>query len=113
MSCNWAGNYSYHAATTHTPRSVDEVRSLVKRGECIKALGTRHSFSAIADCTGEHCSTELLDRIVALDRDNKTVTVEAGVRYGHLCEYLHREGFALQNLASLPHISVAGACATA
>ena len=33
--------------------------------------------------------------------------------YGQLCPELDRQGFALHNLASLPHISIAGACATA
>ena len=41
------------------------------------------------------------------------MTVEAGVTYGQLGPYLDRQGFALHNLASLPHISVAGACSTA
>ena len=41
------------------------------------------------------------------------MTVEAGARYGQLGQYLHHEGYALHNLASLPHISLAGACATA
>ena len=50
---------------------------------------------------------------MALDHGRRTVTVEAGVRYGQLARWLHGEGYALHNLASLPHISVAGACATA
>ena len=110
---NWAGNYAYGAIATHRPPTPKQVCQLVARSDRIKALGTRHSFNGIADCTGDHCSTELLNRIVQLDRASQTVTVEAGVRYGHLGEFLHREGFALHNLASLPHISVAGACATA
>src|SRR5262245_40026928 len=109
---NWAENYRYNAAAIHRPATLQQVCELVARSEKIKPLGTRHSFNDIADSTGGHCSTELLNRFVTLDRDKQTVTVEAGVRYGHLCECLHREGFALHNLASLPHISVAGACAT-
>src|SRR5436190_12430612 len=53
-----------------------------------------------------------MDRVVSLDPKTSTVTVEAGVTYGRLGPYLHAKGFALHNLASLPHISVAGACAT-
>ncbi|MGB3801344.1 MAG: D-arabinono-1,4-lactone oxidase, partial [Lewinella sp.] len=33
-------------------------------------------------------------------------------RYGDFAEELHNRGYALHNLASLPHITVAGACAT-
>ncbi|MGZ3813645.1 MAG: D-arabinono-1,4-lactone oxidase, partial [Mucilaginibacter sp.] len=34
-------------------------------------------------------------------------------KYGELAPYLHQHGFALHNLASLPHISVAGSISTA
>jgi len=54
-----------------------------------------------------------MDEVIALDPHARTVTVAAGVTYGKLCPYLHAKGFALHNLASLPHISVAGACSTA
>jgi xylitol oxidase len=54
-----------------------------------------------------------MDEVVALDPTARTVTVNAGMTYGQLCPYLHRKGFALHNLASLPHISIAGACSTA
>ncbi len=79
----------------------------------LRVLGSRHSFNGIADSIEDLISLEYLDQVVASDRENHTVTIEGGVRYGPLCQYLHREGFALHNLASLPHISVAGACATA
>ena len=110
---NWAGNYEYTAARLHEPNTVEDVRELIKHSEKIRALGTRHSFNSIADSPGELISLRRLDRVISLDRERLTVTVEGGIRYGQLCQYLHREGFALHNLASLPHISVAGACATA
>ncbi len=110
---NWAGNYQYNAARVHRPETVEQVRELVARGTKLKVLGSRHSFNGIADCAEDLISLEHFDQVVAIDRERHTVTVEAGVRYGHLCRQLDREGYALHNLASLPHISVAGACATA
>jgi xylitol oxidase len=109
---NWAGNYTYGAARLHTPDSIEQLRELVAGADRIKALGSRHSFNGIADTPGDLVSLERLDRVIGLDRDRATVAVEGGIRYGPLCRYLAREGFALGNLASLPHISVAGACAT-
>ena len=109
---NWAGNYAYKAPRVHRPTSVEEVQEIVSRSSKLKALGTRHSFNEIADTTGDQVSTENLNRILSLDKDAKTVTLECGVRYGELCLFLNEHGFALHNLASLPHISVAGACAT-
>ncbi len=110
---NWAGNYTYSAARWHRPETVEQVQELVARCRKLKVLGTRHSFNGIADSTEDLLSLEHFDHVVASDRERRTVTVEAGVRYGQLCRHLHREGYALHNLASLPHISVAGACATA
>lgn len=110
---NWAGNYFYRAAQIHLPDTVEQVQELVARSSRIRALGTRHSFNDIADSPGDLISMEHFDKIVALDRERLTVTVEAGIRYGQLARWLHGEGYALHNLASLPHISVAGACATA
>jgi len=110
---NWAGNYTYNAARLHRPTTIEQVQETVSRYRKLRVLGSRHSFNGIADSTEDLISLEHLNRVIALDREHHTVTIEGGVRYGPLCEYLHREGYALHNLASLPHISVAGACATA
>lgn len=110
---NWAGNFAYGAAELRVPESTEQVQEWVARSERVKVLGTRHSFNDIADTAGVHLSLEKLNKIVELDADNRRVTVEAGIRYGDLCRELHERGYALHNLASLPHITVAGAVATA
>jgi xylitol oxidase len=110
---NWAGNYEYQAKEIHHPKTMDELRELVRTNEKIRTLGSRHSFNGIADSTQTMISLEHFDRVISLDKEGLTVTVEGGIRYGELSQALHEEGFALHNLASLPHISVAGACATA
>lgn len=109
---NWAGNYKYSTDRLHVPKSVEEVKQLVTRYNSLKVLGTRHSFNGIADSTENLISLRHLDRVVTLNKERQTVTVEGGIKYGDLCSYLHRNGYALHNMASLPHISVAGACAT-
>jgi xylitol oxidase len=109
---NWAGNYTYQAVHLHKPETIEEIQKLVTHSSKLKALGTRHSFHDIADSPGDLVSLERFDRIIGLGRERRTVTVEAGVRYGQLARWLYEQGYALHNLASLPHISVAGACAT-
>ncbi|MDB4889138.1 MAG: FAD/FMN-dependent dehydrogenase [Gemmatimonadetes bacterium] len=110
---NWAGNYSYSAQRVHRPESIEQLQDLVRASRKVRALGTRHSFNGIADTDGALISLAHFDRIISLDRARSTVTIEGGVRYGQLGQYLQGEGYALHNLSSLPHISVAGACATA
>ena len=110
---NWAKNYEYTAPDLYQPASTDEVQALVKKLDRQKALGSCHCFNDIADSPIGQISTQKLTKLVSLDEKNQTVTVESGVRYGQLAPELDKRGFALHNLASLPHISVAGACATA
>jgi xylitol oxidase len=85
---------------------------MVKSCDKLKALGTRHSFNGIADDDSAQISLQNL-KAMTLDADNRTVTIEAGVRYGDLAPYLDQHGWALHNLASLPHISVVGSRSTA
>ena len=110
---NWSNHYKFTAERVHRPRSVAEVQTLVSGASHVKAIGTRHSFNNIADTVDDLISSEHLNRIINNDRDRMTVTVEGGISYGALAKHLYLEGLALHNLASLPHISVAGACATA
>jgi alditol oxidase len=110
---NWAGNLEYSTDKQFFPRSLDEIQNFVKTRISVKTLGTRHCFNQIADSTNEFLSLRAMDRVVRLDPNARTVTVESGMTYGELCPYLDRNGWALHNLASLPHISIAGACCTA
>ena len=115
---NWAGNYRYGARSLHRPSSLDRLREIVSAAPSVHVLGSRHSFNAIADAE-ELISLEALHSEDALpadvlvDHDARTVSFGAGLKYGELVERLDDEGVALHNLASLPHISVAGAVATA
>ncbi|RDV16930.1 FAD-binding protein [Pontibacter diazotrophicus] len=110
---NWAGNISYRTESVHYPATVAQVQETVKKCSKIKALGSRHSFNRIADNTEHQISLNALNNVVSLDTTAHSITVEGGMRYGELAPYLHEKGYALPNLASLPHISIVGACATA
>jgi alditol oxidase len=109
---NWAGNHRYAARTLHRPTGVEEVQELVARAGNVRVLGSRHSFNDIADADAL-ISLEALPDDVVIDPDAGTVSFAAGLRYGALVDSLAAAGVALHNLASLPHISIAGAVATA
>jgi xylitol oxidase len=110
---NWAGNLEYNTDRLHTSISLEQVQDYVKKESKLKVLGTRHCFNNIADSKDGFLSLKPMDKVVAIDTAKRTVTVGAGITYGQLCPYLDGKGFALHNLASLPHISIAGACSTA
>ncbi len=110
---NWAGNIDYGTDRIVSAQSLDEIPGWVKGQPRLKVLGTRHCFNRIADSTDQFLSLRQLEQVVELDPQARTVTLRSGMSYGQLCPYLESKGFALHNLASLPHISVAGACTTA
>jgi FAD/FMN-containing dehydrogenases len=109
---NWSGNYHYRARAIARPDSVEQVQDAVRSADWVRALGTRHTFNDVADTTGELLVLADLPDRFELDEATRTVTVAAGMRYGDVAERLQASGWALGNLASLPHISVAGAVAT-
>ena len=110
---NWSGNLEYSTNKIDYPKSVEEIQELVKKYDKLKVLGTRHCFNNIADSKYRFISSRGLNKVVSLDTNANTVTVEGGIKYGELCPWLNERGFALHNLASLPHISVAGSITTA
>ena len=109
---NWAGNIRYRAQRVVRPRTVAEVAAVVTSAPRVRALGSRHSFNDIADTDGVLIELSELAEPPSLDPATGVVRVPAGMRYGDLAPWLDEQGRALPNLASLPHISVAGAIAT-
>jgi alditol oxidase len=117
---NWAGNVRFGAHRIHRPHSVDDLRRLVAGSRHVRAMGTGHCFSTIADAAaatadraaGDLVALDALPATVDIDPSQRSVAVAASVRYGELATRLDAAGFALHNMASLPHISVAGSIAT-
>jgi xylitol oxidase len=110
---NWAGNIEYGTERLYTTTSLQQAREYVKSESKLKVLGTRHSFNHIADSKDCFLSLQPMNEVVTIDPAARTVKVAGGITYGQLAPYLDSHGFALHNLASLPHISVVGACMTA
>jgi xylitol oxidase len=111
---NWSGTYRFTAREVIAARTIDEVRRAVAKtsGGRVRAIGTRHSFNDLADNGATLVSVTGIAPEPVIDEAARTVTVGAGISYGALAAWLQDRGWALGNLGSLPHISVAGATAT-
>ncbi|MCT9621598.1 D-arabinono-1,4-lactone oxidase [Curtobacterium sp. C2H10] len=109
---NWAGNVTYRASGLARPTSVDELQQLVASTPRLTALGSRHSFNTIADTDALQVSLADLPPVLDIDEDRRVVRVAAGMIHSRVAAGLEARGWALANLASLPHISTAGAVAT-
>jgi alditol oxidase len=110
---NWAGNVVFGAPGFYRPSSLSELQAVVARSDRIRVLATGHSFNDLADSPGAQVTLAGLPPEVSVDSARSVARVAAGLSYAELAVRLDAHGFALRNLASLPHISVAGACATA
>ncbi|WP_336644420.1 FAD-binding protein [Microbacterium sp. USHLN186] len=109
---NWAGNLVYRASQLIRPASPDEAREALGSRARIRMLGTRHSFNDIADTDGVLIALDRMPRVIEISDERDAVRVSSALRYGDIAPHLDGAGLALANLASLPHISVAGAVAT-
>jgi alditol oxidase len=110
---NWAGNIAFAAPDFYRPASLDQLQVVIARAGRIRVLATGHSFNDLADSPGAQVTLAGMPPEVSVDSAACLARVSAGLSYAELAVRLDRQGFALRNLASLPHISVAGACATA
>ncbi|GMA31226.1 FAD-binding protein [Litorihabitans aurantiacus] len=109
----WAGHRTYASGALLVPASREQLASIVTSGTPVRTLGSRHSFTDLVDSPGVLVALDGLGEEPVLDADARTVTVPGSLTYGTLGPWLHERGFALAAMASLPHISVAGAVSTA
>ncbi len=112
---NWSGHTLFRRARVHEPATVDEIRAIVAGATGpVRVVGAGHSFNGLADTDGDLLWLgRLAPTGVQVAPDRRSVTVSAGITYDQLGPALQAEGLALANTASLRHITVAGAVATA
>jgi xylitol oxidase len=100
---NWAGNVEFSPKHWLAPGSIAALQDAIAAHRKVRIAGSRHSFNNIVDSPETILSTENLNRVIKIDSDAMTVLVEGGARYGDVATTIERKGFALANLASLPH----------
>ena len=110
---NWSGTVTFQDSHSYSPATVEELAKIVAKEGNIRARGSAHCSNTIADTSAASVTFENMTQEIVIDKDRAIVTVPAGMKYGELAVALHDRGWALHNMASLPHISVAGAIATA
>lgn len=113
MSTNWSGTVTFQDSSFAEPASISELQEIISVSPKVRARGSAHCFNDIADTTAVAISLQKLSGQIEINKESQTVRVPAGMKYGELAVALHERGWAIHNMASLPHISVAGAVATA
>ncbi|GAB2616884.1 FAD-binding protein [Pseudactinotalea suaedae] len=113
IGTTWAGTHTFGARQLHVPHSLEQARQVIADATRIRALGSRHSFNDLADSPGDLISLREVPLPLEVDAASGTALVHGSLTYGAVAEQLDAAGFAMPALASLPHISIAGAVATA
>lgn len=112
---NWARTHQFKATHHASPTSLEGVQELLAaattQDQRVRCVGSRHSFTDLADSTVLLDLSQLPERF-EINQDGSSVTVTGPMTYARLAELLRPQHLALANLASLPHISIAGAIAT-
>lgn len=109
---NWSRNIYFEENEYFQPESLIELQDLVRSKSSIRARGSAHSFNEIANTKSCAINLAKMPKVIEINQDNKSVLASAGLTYGELAPALHKKGWALSNLASLPHISIAGSIST-
>lgn len=113
---NWAGNHQFQATEDNilTPKNEREFGAAVKKitGN-MKPMGSRHSFSGVADTMPGGTILRMTSMNQVTDCCfERSVVVQPGITYAALGDYLNERGYGLANYASLPHVTVGGALMT-
>ena len=109
---NWSKNVDFNDRAFLQPESLAELQELVRSNQKIRARGTAHCFNEIANTSSYAINLAKMLRVIEVNAETKSVKVSSGLTYGELAPALHNQGWALSNLASLPHISIAGSIST-
>jgi len=109
---NWSKNVDFNDRAYLQPESLAELQELVRTNQKIRARGTAHCFNEIANTSSYAINLAKMPKTITVDPEKKSVLVAAGLTYGELAPVLHAQGWALSNMASLPHISIAGSIST-
>jgi alditol oxidase len=112
VEMNWARNHVFRARRILRPRALGELQEIVRSSPRVHAIGARHSFNDVADCTDTLVDLSDMEDEIEIAADGQTAVVGAGASYGAVAAVLHARGYALHNMGSLPHITIAGATAT-
>ncbi len=109
---NWAKNVCVRPRQYLEPRSVDELREIIRSSEKLRVVGSGHSWSEAIVTDDTLVSLKNLREVVEVDAERKQITAQAGIKLFEINYELDKRGLALKNLGSIATQSLAGAIAT-
>ncbi|KAJ4970718.1 hypothetical protein NE237_003817 [Protea cynaroides] len=109
---NWSGTHEVQTRVFLQPENMEELEKIVKdaneKKQKIRPVGSGLSPNGIGLQRGGMVSLALMDNILHVDKEKKTVTVQAGIRVQQLVDGIKEHGLTLQNFASIREQQIGG-----
>ncbi|XP_071720222.1 L-galactono-1,4-lactone dehydrogenase, mitochondrial [Rutidosis leptorrhynchoides] len=109
---NWSGTHEVQTKVFLQPESLEELENIVKdaneKKQKIRPIGSGLSPNGIGLARNGMVNMGLLDKVLEVDKEKKTVRVEAGIRVQKLVDEIKEFGITLQNFASIREQQVGG-----
>ncbi|XP_010273249.1 PREDICTED: L-galactono-1,4-lactone dehydrogenase, mitochondrial [Nelumbo nucifera] len=109
---NWSGTHEVQTRVFLQPESLEELEKIVKEAnekrQKIRPVGSGLSPNGIGLQRAGMVNLALMDKVLEVDKEKKTVRVQAGVRVQQLVDGIKEYGLTLQNFASIREQQIGG-----
>ncbi|KAK4771622.1 hypothetical protein SAY87_032154 [Trapa incisa] len=109
---NWSGTHEVQTRVFPQPETLEELEKIVKEAHesksRIRPVGSGLSPNGIGLSRMGMVNLALMDRVLEVDKEKKTVRVQAGIRVQQLVDAIKDHGITLQNFASIREQQIGG-----
>ncbi|CAN0236095.1 unnamed protein product, partial [Hapterophycus canaliculatus] len=109
---NWSSTHSVKTKAYLQPESMKEVERIISEahdaGKRVRVVGNALSPNGLGLSEDTMLSLGQCDRVLRVDKERGTVTVEAGARVQQVVDALAPHGMTLQNYASISEQQLGG-----
>lgn len=109
---NWSGTHEVQTRIFHQPENLQQLENVVNEAHQkktrIRPVGSGLSPNGIGLSRAGMVNLALMDRVLEVDKEKKTVRVEAGIRVQQLVDGIKDYGLTLQNFASIREQQIGG-----
>ncbi|OIV90348.1 hypothetical protein TanjilG_21790 [Lupinus angustifolius] len=109
---NWSGTHEVQTRNFHQPENLEQLENVVREAHekktRIRPVGSGLSPNGIGLSRAGMVNLALMDKVLEVDKQKKTVRVQAGIRVQQLVDGIKDHGLTLQNFASIREQQIGG-----
>src|ERR1700744_3121635 len=109
---NFNGLFKIKPDHYYEPKTLQELQDEIKNNKHIRVFGSDHVFNDMVLEKDTLINTKKLNKILEIDKNNLTVTIEAGIKLYELLDELNKYNMTLPTVTATSYVSVIGATCT-